>query len=81
MLGITLAYSRLYGWESSKEQERNNAKMLRRSVDFYTGIMPKSHHSYKLCKMTLFPDRLFCSISPSKTLLFDEQKDAGLLDI
>lgn len=31
--------------------------------------------------MTLFPDRLFCLISSSKSLLFDDQQDAEQLDI
>lgn len=31
--------------------------------------------------MTLFPDILFCPISSSEPLLFDDQKDAEQLDI
>lgn len=70
----------LYGWESSKEQERNNVKILLRSLNSHAGLIPKSYHSYKLCEMTLFPDRLHCPIFPSESLLFDDQKDAEKLD-
>lgn len=55
--------------------------MLLRSLDFHAGVIPKSYHSYKLCEITLFPDRLFCPISSSESLLFDDKKDAEQLDI
>lgn len=55
--------------------------MLLRSLDFHAGVILKFYHSYELCEITLFLDRLFCPISYSESLLFDDQKDAEQLDI